>query len=171
MKRQLFVSYLLILLLIFAGSCSTEPENSGPINLTIEILGKPQCNHSKSVKFYTQTPASQSCLEYAFDKDNSRLILRHLNAAFNCCPDSLWCTVVLRNDTISIQEFEKHKGCKCDCLYDLDIEISGIESAKYQVQLIEPYAEGQDEICFKMDLLNHKQGLHCVYRTKYPYGE
>lgn len=171
MKRQLFLSYMLFLLLIFAGACSTEPENSGPENLTIEILGKPQCNHSNLADFHAQTPASQSCLEYAFDKDNGKLILRHLNAAFNCCPDSLWCKVILKNDTIIIQEFEKNKGCKCDCLYDLDLEVRGIESGKYQVQLIEPYAEGQDEICFKMDLLNRKQGSHCVQRTKYPYGE
>lgn len=165
--RSRIVFYSLALLLIIVGSCSTESENSESMNLRINILGNPQCNHSKSV----QTSVSQSCVEYAFDRDNGKLILRHLNAPFNCCPDSLWCTVILKNDTIIIQEFEKNKGCKCDCLYDLDLEVEGIEPGKYQMQLIEPYVEELNEICFEMDLLNHKQGFHCVTRTQYPYGE
>ena len=165
------VFYFFVMLLMIDGSCSTESENSGSMNLTINILGNPQCNHSKSAEINVQTSVSQSCVEYAFDRDNGKLILRHLNAPFNCCPDSLWCTVILKNDTIIIQEFEKNKGCKCDCLYDLDIEIEGIEPGKYQLQLIEPYVEEQNEICFEMDLLNHKQGSYCVNRTQYPYGE
>lgn len=169
--RPWIIYYSLVLLSMIVGSCSTESENSGPMNLTINILGNPQCNHSKSAEITTQTSASQSCVEYAFDRDNRKLIIRHLNAAFNCCPESLWCTVILKNDTIIIQEFEKNIGCKCDCLYDLDIEVGGMEPGKYQLRLIEPYVEKQNEICFEMDVLNQKQGFHCVNRTQYPYGD
>lgn len=171
MTRHWIVYYSLVLLSMIVVSCSTESENSGSMKLTISILGNPQCNGSKSAEINAQTSDSRSCAEYAFDRDNEKLILRHLNAPFNCCPDSLWCTVVLKNDTIIIQEFEKNKGCKCDCLYDLDIEVEGMEPGKYQLQLIEPYVKEQNEICFEMDLLNHKQGFHCVNRTQYPYGE
>lgn len=169
MMHRRIAFYSLVFLYMIIGSCTTDPEKSDEMNLTIRLLGKPQCNGTKSAAITDQLSASKSCVEYAFDQDNGILILRHLNAAFNCCPDSLWCTVVLKNDTIIIQEFEKNKGCKCDCLYDLDLEVEGMEPGKYQLKLIEPYVLNQNEICFKMDLLNLKQGFHCVDRTQYPY--
>jgi hypothetical protein len=55
------------------------------------------------------------------------LTLKHVDAGFSCCPDSLYCNIGLKGDTILIQEFEKTAVCKCNCLYDLDIEINGVD--------------------------------------------
>lgn len=167
MKRILSFLFLLGLL----SSCTIEPENPAEMNLTVRLLGNPQCIYLKSPENHAETPNSQSCMEFAFDQDNRKLILKHLNAGFNCCPESLWCTVTFRNDTIIIQEFEKNMGCKCNCLYDLDMELEGVEPGKYQLRLIEPYLGTQQPLIGLLDLLTQKQGSFCVSRTNYPWGE
>ncbi len=141
------------------------------MDLTIRLLGIPQCIHLKSDDDVTEIPSSQSCVEFVFDQEARKLSLKHLNAGFNCCPESLWCTVTYRNDTILVQELEKHVGCKCNCLYDLDIEIAGVESGKYQLRFIEPYLGTQQSLIGFLDLRTKTQGSFCAARTNYPWGE
>ena len=164
------IQFLLCILGVF-GSCTPELQNPAEMDLKIRLIGTPQCNGSKSADESTQTPPSRSCVEFAFDRDNRKLIIKHLNAGFNCCPESLWCTVAYRNDTILIQEFEKHAGCKCNCLYNLDIEVEGLEPGKYQLRLIEPYLGTQQPIIGFLDLLSQKQSNLCASRSIYPWYE
>jgi hypothetical protein len=166
MKISLYFLFLLALLF----SCTSENENPEKMDLTIHLLGNPQCVYLKSANSVLEIPESQSCIEYAFDKDSRKLLLRHIHAGFNCCPESLWCTVVFRNDTIIIQEFEKNMGCKCNCLYDLDLEVEGVELGKYQLRIIEPYLNNQQPLVGLLDLQTIKQGSFCVSRSIYPWG-
>ncbi|HAQ17803.1 MAG TPA: hypothetical protein DCR40_01065 [Prolixibacteraceae bacterium] len=166
MKQILSFLFLLGLL----SSCISETENPAEMDLMIRLMGNPQCNGLKSAGTTVRTPPSQSCIEYAYDRDNRKLILKHLNAGFNCCPESLWCTVTFRNDTIIIQEFEKHLGCKCNCLYDLDMEVEGLEPGKYHLRLIEPYLGTQQALVGLLDLRSQKQGSFCASRSIYPWA-
>lgn len=150
-------------------SCSSESDNPSKMDLSIRLLGNPQCNYLKSSGNISETFDSQSCVDFEFDGDNRKLILKHLNAAFNCCPESLWCTVDYHNDTIRIQEFERSIGCKCNCLYNLDIEIEGVEQGKYWLKLNEPYLGGQEPLVFQVDLWSLKKGQFCVARSNYPW--
>lgn len=162
------LSFLFLFFLI--SSCSSEFENPEEMDLKISLLGNPQCNGLKSTDRYAETPASKSCVEFIFDQDIRKLTLKHLNAGFNCCPESLWCTVAYRNDTIIIQEFEKNMGCKCDCLYDLDIEVEGVDPGNFVIQFVEPYAGNQEKLIFELDLRNNAEGSFCVSRGNYPWG-
>jgi len=56
-------------------------------------------------------------------------------------------------------------------LFDLDIELKGIDQNKYQVRFVEPYAEGQEQLIFEMDLTSGNEGEYCVVRKGYPWGE
>jgi len=166
---KILIAFLLLLTLC---SCKQDPENPKELNLSVKLLTEdPECNHLKSAETIRITPISQSCIEYSFDQSTKKLLIKHLNAGFNCCPESLWCTVTYRNDSIVIQEFEKHMGCKCNCLYDLDIEIEGVESGKYQLRMIEPYVGNQEKLSFELDLRTQIQGAFCVARKQYPWGE
>ena len=167
MKRFFTFMFLVGLL----SSCNTEPENPIEMDLTVRLLGNPQCNGQKSAEVYAETLNSESCVEFVFDKEARKLAIKHLNADFNCCPESLYCTIVYRNDSIIIQEFEKHMGCKCNCLYNLDLEINGVEPGKYQLRLIEPYLGTQQPLIGLLDLQTQKQGGFCVSRSNYPWGE
>jgi len=117
-----------------------------------------------------QTKQRFSCSEYLFDKENNKLTLKHINAGFNCCPDSLYCIVELKSDTILIQEFEKSAPCRCNCLYDLDIEIGSVDLKKYQIKFIEPYVADHNELLFEIDLTKNSTGSYCVTRKQYPWG-
>lgn len=165
---KLFLYFLFLSAIII--SCSSENENPEEMDLTIRLMGTPNCVYLKSSTDLNDIPESQSCIEYAFDKDAGKLILKHIHAGFNCCPESLWCTVGYRNDTIIIEEFEKQMGCKCNCLYDLDLEVEGIEPGKYQLQIIEPYLSNQQPLIGLIDLYTLKQGSFCVTRSNYPWG-
>lgn len=170
---KLTIWKLLIAFLMHLTLCSCKPYsvNATDMNLTIKLLGNPDCNRLKSVGITGSTPNSQSCIEYSFDPSAKKIVLKHLNAGFNCCPESLYCTVTFRNDTIIIQEFEKSMSCKCNCLYELDMEVNGVEPGEFQIRLIEPYAGNQDKLNFGIDLLKKKQGTSCVNRFQYPRGE
>jgi len=161
----------LLLLLGLLATCTSESDTPAEMELTIRLTGNPQCIYLKSHENRQETPDSQSCIEFAFDQDNRMLILKHINAAFNCCPESLWCTVAFRNDTILIQEFEKQQGCKCNCLYDLDLEVEGIEPGEYYLRIIEPYLGTQKPLIGEMNIQTSKIGNFCVWRTIYPWGD
>jgi hypothetical protein len=162
-----FLYFLFLSAMIF--SCSSENENPKEMDLTIRLLGNPQCVYLKTSPELQETPESQSCIEYAFDHDAGKLMLKHIHAAFNCCPESLGCTVLFRNDTIIIKEFEKQMGCKCNCLYDLELEVIGVEPGKYKLQIIEPYLSNQQHLIGLIDLYSQKHGSFCVSRSNYPW--
>lgn len=117
-----------------------------------------------------ETPDSISCVEYSFDNETHKLTLKHINAGFNCCADSLYCKIELKGDTILVREFEKSAQCDCNCLYDLDIEIDGVDMKKYQVKFVEPYIREQTEIVFGIDLARVMEGSYSVIRKSYPWG-
>jgi hypothetical protein len=56
------------------------------------------------------------------------------------------------------------------CLFDLDIELTGIVQNKYLLKFIEPYAIGQEQLIFEMDLTTDVEGEYCVIRKGYPWG-
>jgi hypothetical protein len=165
MKKEFF-SFLTGL---FIGLIYFSCENEDHI-VAGKILSNSACKTSKS-EFYTDiTPDSLSCIDYSYEKYDTRLLIKHINAGFNCCPGKLFCVVKMSGDTIIITEYEKSSMCDCNCLYDLEIEITGVTSKQYQVKFIEPYSSEQKKIIFKMDLAYHPESSFCVIRKQYPWG-
>jgi len=161
MKKAIFP--LLIGLLIF--SCKKEDQI-----VTGKITADSGCKSSKSDSYANSTPDSLSCINYSYQKSGAKLLVKHINAGFNCCPGQLYCVVNMSGDTIIIKEYEKSSMCDCNCLYDLEIEITGISSKQYQVKFIEPYSGKQEKIIFEIDLSDINEGSFCVIRTQYPWG-
>ena len=110
------------------------------------------------------------CVEYSYDGNIDKLLIKHINARFNCCPGTLSVDNTYSNDTIIIQEFESAQLCNCNCLFDLDIEIVGIEPMPYQIIFIEPYCGNQEHLIFKVDFSILEDGTYCVSRNQYPWG-
>jgi len=156
-----------IIILVF----SCKKDDNKQLLLTGTLVTYSECKSSKSANLITETPDSLSCVDYSFDVSNNKLSIKHINAGFNCCPDSLYCEVTLSNDSIIIQEFEKIAQCNCNCLFDLEIEINGVETKKYQLIFIEPYSGDQEKIIFGLDLTKDDEGSYCVVRKQYPWGD
>lgn len=163
-----------IILALMAGMLFYRCENEKQTETTIsgKLVKHSACK--RSVKF-TETIAEAvadtlSCIQYKFDLGNHKLTVKHVNAGFNCCPGELSCSFSMISDTIVIKESEQSALCNCNCLFDMDMEISGVNAGKYQVKVVEPYAEDMDRLVFEADLTQEPEGSFCVTRKIYPWG-
>jgi hypothetical protein len=167
MKKQIYLVLPVFIIIFLILYCERDNNNQ---NITGELIKHSECKSSKnSIKTF-DIPDNQSCINYLYEKSTGKLSLKHINAGFNCCPQKLYCTVTSSGDTIIIKESENAPACNCDCLFDLDIEINGVTSGKYQVKFVEPYSGSQEKIIFVIDLDDHPEGSFCVTRKQYPWG-
>ncbi|MBN2521786.1 MAG: hypothetical protein JXB24_00850 [Bacteroidales bacterium] len=174
MKAKLLSILLTGILLFFSYSCEEKKEQQtgdDPLVLTGELIDYTGCKQFKSASNDSEIPDTLSCVSYDFDALNNKLTIHHINAGFNCCPDSIYCKVSLNNDTIVIQEFEKMPQCYCECLFDLTIELNGIEAKKYCITFEEPYCGDQPKLEFYLDLETSQADMYCVIRKQYPWGQ
>ncbi len=173
--KQMKTAINSIMVLFFAGQLFISCEKEGAKNTQLDLSGKliniSTCkNDFKSTSVPTITPDSLSCIEYSFDILTNKLTIKHINAGFNCCPDSIYCKISLKSHTIVVQEFEAAAQCNCICLYDLDIEINEVRLKKYQIKFIEPYVADQNKLIFEIDLTKDVSSSYCVTRKQYPWG-
>jgi hypothetical protein len=166
--KKLFVLFVMANLVI---SYSCEKGGQTITGLSGKLTSHTGCKSFKSTGLESDTPDTLSCVEYTLNEAENKLIIKHINSGFNCCPESLYCDIELKSDTIYIHEHETDGLCDCLCLFDLDIEITGVDAKKYQVVFIEPYALDQAELEFEADLTNNPSGSFCITRKKYPWGE
>jgi hypothetical protein len=162
-------------MIIFIGVLSLplvncDEKKMAPTQIGGSLVNHSSCKSSKSGLILNDVPDSISCINYMYDKDSKTLSLSHLNAGFNCCPESLYCKISINADTIMIEEFEKNNACDCNCLFDLDYELSGVEKKSYFLKFTEPYALDQEPLLFEIDLSAQIEGSYCVTRTQYPWG-
>lgn len=120
-----------------------------------------------------ETGPDQSCVIYEYDGAGN-LFLDHINAAFNCCPDMLYASIVIEPGLITITEEEDlaSGGCDCICLFDMHFVIRNLAPGTYTVRFEELYLQsGQPPLEFQMELEGPLAGEYCVYRTGYPWEE
>jgi hypothetical protein len=168
MKLKVLFFLFVMTAVIFMAGC--EKESKTCTDLSGKLTSHSGCKNKKSATMESETADTLSCVNYSFDPSTNKLLMKHINAGFNCCPESLYCEITLKNDTIIVQEHETDGMCDCDCLFDLDIELINVEAEKYQVQFKEPYAMDQEELQFEMDLTKDANGSFCVIRKQYPWG-
>ncbi len=132
-----------------------------------KLLSNTECKSELAV-IETEKGDTLSCIEYEYE--DGVLHLQHINAGFNCCPGKIYTTFQLNNNIITVTESEKEAGCKCNCLYDLDVEIIGIEAKTYQIEIVEPFIGEQEKLSFTINLAKDKSGTVCVNRTTYPWA-
>ncbi|MBN1925010.1 MAG: hypothetical protein JW798_04175 [Prolixibacteraceae bacterium] len=151
-------------------ACDKEPQEKGPTLITGELISDTGCkSFGKSVSLEDEKPDTLSCIEYSFDETTRVLSINHINAGFNCCPESLYCSVSCHEDTILIEEHETEGLCDCLCLFDLEIEVAGVVPGEYVIQVIEPYNHEEEELVFNVNLESQKEGAYCAVRKKYPW--
>lgn len=169
MKRTKHLFLAAIMIILIAFSCENETDKEKPGFISGKITYHTGCKVLKS-NDAVNLMDSLSCAEYSFNGITKKLFIKHINAGFNCCPGTLSANITLSNDTIIIQEFESDQSCNCSCLFDLDIEIDGIDAKPYQIKFIESYCGDQEQLIFGVDLENQAEGEYCVKRNNYPWG-
>ena len=147
-----------------------ETVNEDKPDITGQLTSFSDCKYQKAGEITAEIADSLSCVKYIYNINDKRLLLTHINAGFNCCPENIYCSISIKNDTITIQQYEESALCDCNCLYDLDIEIKGVIAQEYHIKFIEPYLQNQEEIIFSINLDISNEGSYCVTRIHYPWG-
>jgi hypothetical protein len=137
------------------------------------LVSHTACKSSGDLATSLQAPAAAAaatdCVEYRMQGGDT-LFLKHVNAAFNCCPGTLTADVTINNDTVRIVERESSAQCLCLCLYDLTIRIDNFRGGKYTFEFTEPYADYTDEpLVFTVELAAFTSDTFCVERNGYPW--
>jgi len=119
----------------------------------------------------TSYSPGEDCIQYSYD-GIGRLTLKHINAAFNCCPGSLDAELAVGKSTITVFEKEQTQGCYCLCLYDLDYQIDCLTPGVYTIRVVEPYVQGPEKnLEFTIELKDSfSSGSICVPRSDYPWN-
>jgi hypothetical protein len=156
---------LTCLLLAGCGSDTTEPAAVGPIGHLVDMTG---CK-SQDLLGADEAAVGIDCIKYSYRL--CTLDLKHINAAFNCCPE-VDASVTVSGDTILVVEEERVGECHCLCLYDLEYELQGLPLGVYRVIVSEEYLlETDDPLEFTIDLRVSASGQHCATRDHYPWAE
>ena len=146
-------------------SDSTGLSPTGPAGELSRVVG---CDEKLAAR-PAGTPSDFDCIEYTYGR--RVLHLKHVNTAFNCCPE-IEATVAVRADTIFIREHEPQGGCHCLCLYDLEYTVRGLKAGIYRVVVTQEYLNEADQLHdFSLDLREPSSGQFCVKRAHYPWVE
>jgi hypothetical protein len=150
-----------LVMAIAAGSCERQ-DDPGP--LSISVSSDMECKNGSSLK--SNDPAPElSCIRYSYDGD-SILVIQHLNAAFNCCPEGFAIDIEVIGDSLIIREDDEKQLCKCNCLYDLEIRVRNLPADQYHIRIVEPYVSAAgNRLIFDLDLKNEPDGEFCVTRA------
>lgn len=133
------------------------------------LVGHTECKIHETGGIADSVSSNQECMEYSYDGEGT-LLLKHINAEFNCCPESIIADISIEDSIITIEEHESFangKACSCLCLYDLDFEIRNLEPGEYTIRVISPYVRPwQEPLEFSANLsASPCSGRYCVERN------
>jgi hypothetical protein len=169
--KTIFKAILFSATLLFLMVGCKDPNDPEGSKISGKITNRSSCKNFISGNLKFTVADTFSCVNYHYDTETHKVFMNHINAGFNCGSESNTCEVSSANDTIIIHEIEHGPIANCLCLFDLEIELQGLNQQKYLVRFIEPYAEGQEQLIFEMDLTSVLGGEYCVVRKGYPWGE
>lgn len=163
MKTVLFILSLIISIGLFY-SCEEEEQKQESTELSAKILSSGECKSLKGGN-------NEGCLSFSYNSNTKSLLLNHINAGFNCCPENINADFNFSGDTIIITESQTDGNCDCNCLYDLNMQILNLEPKLWYIRVKEPLLGESEEILFGyMNLENVTEGSFCVARNEYPWG-
>ena len=127
------------------------------------------CKIVMSMIFEDQYPSNFDVIKYAYE--NGTLNLKHINTAFNCCPDSVGGEITISGDTITISEFETSGLCNCLCLFDVEYRIDHLDKKKIILNLSQlNLGDDMDVHNIVISLADSTAGIHKINRgDHYPW--
>jgi hypothetical protein len=156
-----------IILFSIIYSCKKDENKTTVNDLKTKVLSVSDCK-LKSAEI-AENYISQECVVYDYD-GSSVLLLKIENIAFNCCFDTLVATTQVLNNNIVVSPKVTGDECHCDCVYDINLEITSLNQGEYLFKLVEPImGTGNDTLKFSIDLRESIKDTFCVTRNGYPW--
>ena len=172
MKRTCVVAAALFFCVLSTGCTKDSTAPAVRPSPTGQVVASSECKRVLKAATASDSSSDQDCLEYDYDGD-SVLVLKHVNAAFNCCLDSFTAAFDFTGRRITIAEIEwLTTPCHCLCLYDVDLRITGLPVGTWTITVVEPYLwQGAEPLAFTVDLVASLSSKYCATRDRYPWGE
>jgi len=164
MKTRTFLLLpFLTLVTSFWLSCARQDHNGAALSVTNS--SDMMCRANDPLKSNDPAPES-SCINFSYDGD-SLLTMMHYNAGFNCCPERFTVDIEVKGDSLIIREAELKQGCKCNCLFNLEIKVHNLPADTYHVRFVEPCVNHSiSRLIFDLDLKKEPVGQFCVTRPE-----
>ena len=158
---------ILLLSVSLLSACEIFGDKPVTISSTCDLVCK--VGGGDLLKGYSLT-SDQTCVVYSFD-DDSTLTLMHYNAGFNCCPEKILTDVRVTGDSLIITEKGKELGCKCNCLFHVELKVYNLKPRTYHVRSEEDlFVPDSSRLVFDINLKDAPGGNACVTRSTYPWG-
>lgn len=152
----LFVTYL-------TSTPLTKPELPPCPSHSAEVVHLGTCKSHMAQAFQDSV---ENCLEWSYD-GSAVLELVHVNALFNCCPDSATVDIAISGDTVTLTEKEHvEHPCTCWCEYDLGIRLYGMVPQIYRIRIKEPLRPPEEWMAVDIDLSESPSGRYCFWVEK-----
>lgn len=168
MKKIIGIIVLAGFWLVISPGCKRDSSvTKDPVKLVVsgKLDSVSACKNKKNPVAIGDSTDSICCIFYTFYPDANKLMLKHTDVIFNCCPDSMYATVSEKNDTIFIYESDDYGNCGCICKYDMAMEIHGIEAKEYPFKVrVGPYPYGQNTD-FMLDFSKTTSGVYSYKRN------
>jgi len=160
MRQTLLATLWMLAASVACESSSTNDQNNQN-NLQPELVSYAH-SACKGVEKTLDSAALQGfeCVVWSYDGTGA-LSLHHLNARFNCCPNSalgLTGEIDFDGTTLTLTESDNGGECRCDCPYDLSYELRNVAPGAYQV-VVAPFVDP-----VALDLSGAGEGAFCVDR-------
>lgn len=156
-----FLSVSMLGIMIFGPGCSDSTEPNEPSGSLID---------ASDCKLFLKTDdLPQDCIAYDYDGQGT-LTIRHLNTAFNCCPEYS-ATVSIQGSTVTVAEVETMGMCDCTCLFDLEFRVTSLPSGQYRLSVSQEYLGPDDPVhTLVLDLGGAVNDEQCFTRDRYPWN-
>jgi len=167
-KKLILFLFLTFIYLSLLPCCSPTAKN--PEGQLLRFSGCKNFSLNGSLVKENISSAAEECAEYFYD-GHGNLKLKHINAAFNCCPGTISADIIVEPGEILIKEKESEAICDCNCLFDIDYEIIHLKPGVYRISIKNLYQPPDEPpLEFVVSLKEPTSGTFCVPRKKYPWS-
>ncbi len=131
MNPKILFAVTTLILLIGGVRCEKEKINT----IQLRDFSYTGCKGNSDMTKQSVSEAifkDQEYIEYMAIEDGY-LHIKHINAQFNCCPDTIMVNFSVDNNSVVITEDEQIPKCNCFCDYDLEYNIGPLSSKKYTI--------------------------------------
>jgi hypothetical protein len=168
-----YYSFLILLTFLAVGLLvGCDDDGTGPgtqQQITGTLVAHSECGgFDDSLDPAGSITSGQSAVVWEWDGEGT-LNLRHINAAFNCCPQ-ISCEFAFDENVITVIEMDEGL-CDCLCLFDADFKITGLTVGMYTIKFSEMYlVEGDPKLEFSVSLgATASSDTVVVNRDHYPW--
>ena len=129
--KTILFSVIALFLLLGGAGCEKEKTNEMQLR-DFSYVGCKENTDKTKQSFSESILKNQEYIEYRAIEDGY-LHIKHINAQFNCCPDTIKVNFSTGNNGFVITEDEQNPKCNCFCNYDLEYKIGPLSSGKHTI--------------------------------------